>query len=423
MAVFVYNYNYYMEVFNQIFIYLALFVGLYFQVFMILTYFVWPKKEENLMITDPILLPTVSIIVPCFNEGNTVEKTMYSLLALDYPKEKLDIVVIDDGSTDNTWEVVQQFKDNPQVRLFHKENEGSKFAALNFALDLISTEIVGCLDADSSVDSQALRHSVQFFKNDENVSAVIPAMTIDNPKNILQYMQKVEYEMITFSKKVFHDLESIYVAPGPFALFRKEVFDTLGYYKEAHHTEDLEIALRMQVNGMRIVHAPDSLVYTHGPKTWPTLLKQRIRWTYGGFKNILSDYRHMMFKKEYGNLSRFILPFAMLSNLITIIAFPFLIWGIVSSLYTFGVKLVSSGFTVQAPAFDLFYISNQSYGYLSLLLLAITFMIIYISRRSILRTRLLSFDLLTFFVYPFFASWWMIYSAYNFITSKKSAWR
>ena len=138
---------------------------------------------------------------------------------------------------------------------------------------------------------------------------------------------------------------------------------------------------------------------------------------------MLADYRYMFFKKELGNLGTFILPFAMLSNLITIIAFPFLIWGIVSSLYTFGLEWISRGFDIKTPSFDLFYTNNQSYTYITLLLLGITFLIVYISRRSILRTRLLSFDLLTFFIYPFFASWWMIKSAYNFVTSKKSAWR
>lgn len=410
-----------MELIHQGFLYTALFLTLYFQIFLLLTYFGWSKKEEYPGFS-PADMPTVSIMIPCWNEETTVIKTIESILEMNYPQDKLFVVVIDDGSTDNTWEVVQVYAHHPQVRLLRKQNEGSKFAALNYGLDNIHTDIVGCLDADSRVDREALRYSIVPF-SDPEIMCVVPSMVIDAPKTFWQHMQKPEYELGIYLRKVFSSLNSLYITPGPFSIFRRSVFDKIGYYIEAHHTEDLEIALRMQVNGMRIVHAPDSLVYTHGPKTWPTLLKQRIRWTYGGFKNILSDYRHMLFKKEYGNLSRFILPFAMLSNLITIIAFPFLIWGLVSSIYTFGIKLVSRGFTVQAPTFDLFFFSNQSYAYISFILLGITFLIIYISRRSILRTRLLSFDLLTFFIYPFFASWWMIHSAYNFITSKKSAWR
>ena len=411
----------YMELVHDGFLYTALFLTLYFQVFMLLTYFGWSKKEKYPGFNENDL-PSVSIMIPCWNEEITVVKTIESLLALNYPQEKLFVVVIDDGSTDNTWSVVQQFVNHPQVRLLQKENEGSKFAALNYGLDNIHTDIVGCLDADSRVDSEALRHSILPFSNPE-IMCVVPSMVIDQPKTFWQHMQKPEYELGIYMRNVFSSLNSLYITPGPFSIFRKSVFDKIGYYIEAHHTEDLELALRMQMNGMRIVHAPDSLVYTHGPKTWPTLLKQRVRWTYGFLRNMLADYRYMFFKKELGNLGTFILPFAMLSNLITIIAFPFLIWGIVSSLYTFGLEWISRGFDIKTPSFDLFYTNNQSYTYITLLLLGITFLIVYISRRSILRTRLLSFDLLTFFIYPFFASWWVIKSAYNFVTSKKSAWR
>jgi len=411
-----------MEVFNQIFIYLALFVGLYFQVFMILTYFVWPKKEKNLMITDPILLPTVSIIVPCFNEGNTVEKTMHSLLALDYPKEKLDIVVIDDGSTDNTWEVVQQFKDNPQVRLFHKENEGSKFAALNFALDLISTEIVGCLDADSSVDSQALRHSVQFFKNDENVSAVIPAMTIDNPKNILQYMQKVEYEMITFSKKVFHDLESIYVAPGPFALFRKEVFDTLGYYKEAHHTEDLEITFRILMSGKKVAFSSESYVYTVAPRKLIPLIKQRVRWMYGFIKNML-DYKFLLFKTDYKHIGILVLPANIFGILSVLILVPLIAYSLIKSIYFFIEKTIVTGWIPgHVGASSWFFIDTRPEAIIRILTIVILITTIFLGR-SILKKKYLSWDILAILIYPYISIIWTVKAIWNAIRSKKSAWR
>jgi cellulose synthase/poly-beta-1,6-N-acetylglucosamine synthase-like glycosyltransferase len=332
------------------------------------------------------------------------------------------VVVIDDGSTDNTWNVVQQFKDNPQVRLLQKENEGSKYAVLNYGLDRIHTEIVGCLDADSRVDSQALRHSILPFSNPE-VMCTIPSMVIDQPKTFWQHMQKPEYELGIFLRKAYSALGSLYIAPGPFSIFRRSVFDKIGYYIEAHHTEDLELALRMQVNGMRLVHVPESIVYTHGPKTWPKLLKQRIRWTYGGMKNILSDYRYMLFKKKYGNLGAFILPFSQVTTLLVVISFPLMVWGIVHSIYNFGLEFFARGYNLHAPSFDLFYLSSKSYMYISFLLLGITFMIMYISRRSILRTRLLSFDLLTFFIFPFFSAWWTIRSGINFLTSKKSPWR
>lgn len=410
-----------MELIHQGFLYAALFLTLYFQIFLLLTYFGWSKKEKYEGFTDNNM-PTVSIMIPCWNEEKTVKKTIESLLEMDYPKDKLFVVVIDDGSTDNTWQVVQEYAHHPQVRLLQKQNEGSKYAALNYGLDHIHTDIVGCLDADSRVDKQALRYSIIPFSNPE-IMCVVPSMVIDQPKTFWQHMQKPEYELGIYLRKVFSSLGSLYITPGPFSIFRRSVFDKIGYYNEAHHTEDLEIALRMQVNGMRIVHASDSLVYTHGPKTWPTLLKQRIRWNYGGLKNILSDYRYMLFDKKFGNLGAFVLPVAMAANVIAIVMFPFIIWSLVHSIYLTGFEWISRDFALKAPSFDLFYFSNQSSGYLALILLCITMLIMYISRRNILRTRLFTFDLLTFFVYPFFSTWWLLRSVYNFITSKKSAWR
>ncbi len=411
----------YMEFINEGFTYVALFLSLYFQIFLLLTYFGWSRKEIYDGFSESEL-PTVSIMVPCFNEESTVVKTVESLLELDYPKDKLFVVVIDDGSTDNTWNVVQKFAQHPQVQLHHKENEGSKYAALNYGLDRIHTDIVGCLDADSRVDTQALRHSILPFSDPETM-CVVPSMIIDQPKTIWQYIQKPEYEVGIYLRKVLSQLNALYVTPGPFSIFRRSVFDTIGYYAEAHHTEDLEIALRMQVHGMKIVHAEKSIVYTHGPKTWNALLKQRIRWTYGGMKNIISDYRHALFSRKLGNLGTIVLPFSLITITVAMMSFPLIIWGVMKNVYNKITELSVTGLSFSNPTFDPFFVSAQAYVLLGILMLTITVLIMYISRRSILRSRLLSFDLLTFFIYPFFASWWTIRSTYNFIRSKKSAWR
>lgn len=411
-----------MDFIQNALIYTSLFLAIYFQVFLFLTYIGWREHKDDLPgFASEDALPSVSIMVPCYNEESTVVGTIESLLGSHYPKDKLKIVVIDDGSKDNTWNKVQQFAYNPQVILLQKKNEGSKFAALNFGLRHVTTDIVGCLDADSSVDSFAIRNSVQWFSR-EDVGAVVPSMVIDNPRSIMQHMQKVEYEIATYLKQVSHQLESLYVAPGPLTLFRKKVFDTLGEYKEAHHTEDLEIALRMQIAGMRLVHAKESLVYTKGPRTWPALLKQRIRWTYGFIKNV-QDYRGYLFSPQLGDLSFFILPFAFISLIIAVLTLPFTVWQIIVPLVTGIQRILTVGFHFSKPSFDIFSIPNQGYawlGYLGLLFLVFSLVI---GRRMILKQKLLSLDLLTTLIYPFFASWWTLRSLWNAIWSKKSSWR
>src|SRR5262245_18359773 len=114
--------------------YNLLFLALYFEVFLLLTFLEKRhliKEEESWELKE---FPAVSIIVPCFNEEHTIQRTVESLHALNYPQQKLSILVIDYGSTDNTWKVIQKFKQYSNVGLFHKEN-GGKFTALNFGLE------------------------------------------------------------------------------------------------------------------------------------------------------------------------------------------------------------------------------------------------------------------------------------------------
>jgi cellulose synthase/poly-beta-1,6-N-acetylglucosamine synthase-like glycosyltransferase len=348
-------------------------------------------------------------MVPCYNEEKTVVRTIESLLHSNYPHEKLKIIVIDDGSKDDTWNRVQQFVNNSQILLLQKENQGSKFAALNYGLHHVTTTIVGCLDADSSVDSFAIRNSVQWFSRDD-VYGVVPSMVIYNPQSIMQHMQKVEYEIATYLKQVLHQIESLYVAPGPLTLFRKKVFDTLGEYKEAHHTEDLEIALRMQISGMRLVFCKESMVYTKGPRTCPALLKQRIRWTYGFIKNV-QDYREYLFSAQLGDLSFFILPVAGISLIITILVFPFTVIRLATAIVERSQEIITVGFHITKPSFDIFSLPNQGYAWLGYFGFFFLIFSLVIGRRIILRHRLLSFDLLT------------VRSVWDAIRSKKSSWR
>src|SRR3989344_9002219 len=273
---------------TNIITYIFLFASLNFEVFLLITYFenrLDMKGEDAMIALGVKKYPSVTIIVPCWNEETTVSKTIHSLLSLDYPKNKLKIMIVDDGSTDKTWQNVQKFRNNPQIEMYSKEN-GGKYTALNFGLDKLSTDLVGCLDADSYVDKDALKHIVTYFEDKETM-AVAPSVKLWQPKGPLQLMQKVEYGFGIFTRKMFHYLQAVYITPGPFSIFRKEVFERLGGYKHAHNTEDIEIALRMQKNGYKIAHAHNAFVYTVAPNRIKPLLKQRVRWSHGFIKNAM----------------------------------------------------------------------------------------------------------------------------------------
>ena len=289
-----------MESFSTSINYIFAFLSVYIQVFLLYTFLerrkdiVVRKDDEKLVLPS---YPTVTIVVPCYNEENTISRTVESLLSLEYPKDKLKIILVDDGSKDGTWELIKTFSINPQIEIYKKEN-GGKHTAMNLALEKTDSMFVGGLDADSFVHPQALVRIIQMF-DDEEIMAVSPSIIVHEPKNIIQKAQKAEYDMSVYNKKMFGFLGAIHVTPGPFSIFRKKVFDDLGPYRKAHNTEDQEIALRMQEAGYRIDHCPDAYVHTVSPHTVAKLYRQRLRWIYGFIKNAF-DYRRLIFRKKYG---------------------------------------------------------------------------------------------------------------------------
>src|SRR3989344_6522042 len=290
-------------------LYGSIFISLFFEVFLLITYL---EVREELILEKNIdknikRFPTVTVIVPCFNEEKTLTMTMWSLLNLDYPKDKLSIIAVDDGSVDRTLFELNKFESYQQVTVLSKEN-GGKHTALNLALEKVKSDLVGCLDADSFVNPEALKKIVPFFE-DQSTMAVTPSVKVFEPRSVLQYVQKIEYSWGIFLRRMLSSINALYVTPGPFSFFRTQVFQELGGYSHGHQTEDLEMALRLQKNNYKIVNSHGAHVYTSAPLKFPALYKQRVRWTYGFLNNVI-DYREMFFNKKYGHIGLFILPIA-----------------------------------------------------------------------------------------------------------------
>lgn len=400
------------------------FLAVYVQVFLLVTFFEYRKKivirSQKISL---LTYPTVTIIVPCYNEENTVVLTLESLLSLEYPSDKLSIIAVDDGSKDNTWQVLQQYTSHPQITLLKKEN-GGKHTALNLGIEHATSEFVGCLDADSSVHPEALKRIMTYFDTEE-VMAVAPSIIVRDPKNILQYAQRAEYDMAHYTKKMLAFLQGIHVTPGPFSIFRKKVFDTIGMYKKAHHTEDQEIALRMHKNGYRIDHCPDAYVYTGSPNTIPKLYKQRVRWIYGFIKNAF-DYRGLFFRPEYGSIGLFTLP----SGIISISGTIFLLIFTLSRIYQYVAHKIlqaqAIGFSSAFGgnfSFDPFYLNTRAFLFVSILLYILVIAALLNGRRMIYGRKMLSLDILLFIIiYTFVAPLWLLKACWNVVFSKEASW-
>ncbi len=403
-----------------------IFLSLYFQVLLLISFFENKKKiqEEEDQTID--VYPSVTIAVPCWNEEKTLEGTLDSLLALTYPKDKLSIIIVDDGSTDRTLSIAKkcesQHKD--QIVVLTKEN-GGKHTAVNLALSQAQGDLFGCLDADSYVDKNALSIIAAYFANHLEAMAVTPCIHIRSPKTIIQRVQAIEYLLGVFLRKSFGQLDAIQVTPGPFSIFRREIFLKIGNYRKAHNTEDYEITLRMHKNHLKIMNSHKALVYTIGPSTFRGYFYQRLRWSRGFLENSL-DYKTIFFKKEYGNFGMFTLPFAFLFMFYGLYAAIFACYMTVKHYVSVVDRWVSIGVHPQIPTFDVFYINTTIIGFLGMTALTIYLFMLYVANelsddKQELHRNFPTFFLSTPIILPLFV---MIFSRaiFDTFTKRRNDW-
>jgi len=407
-------------------LYCSLFISLFFEVFLLITYL---EVREELSLETKHLgknikrFPTVTIIVPCFNEERTVNKTIQSLLNLDYPKSLLSIILVNDGSTDGTLRELDKFKNYPQVNIFSKEN-GGKHTALNLALEKVQSDLVGCLDADSFVNADALKKIVPFF-DDVSIMAVTPSIKVFEPQSVLQYLQKIEYSWGIFLRRMLSAIGALYVTPGPFSIFRVRVFRELGGYVQGHHTEDLEMALRMQKHRYKIVNSYGAHVYTVAPKSLGALYRQRVRWTYGFLNNAI-DYRGMFFNKKYGHIGIFILPIATSSIFSTLFIFGNTLWNNLNGAIDALVKFQTIGFHWKSslPSFNWFFINTGVLPILATGVVMLTLIILYLSIKMADGQVRLSRGIFFYLtLYIFIVPLWLAKAVFNTIFRRQINWR
>lgn len=396
---------------------------MYVEVFFLVT-FITRRKEIVSRLDDrpDRVYKSITVIVPCWNEGTTVRGTVESLLALDYPKDLLHIILVDDGSTDNTWEVMQEYKNHSGIQIVHKEN-GGKHTAVNLGISMAHTEFVSCLDADSFVTPSALKRMMPYF-DDPTVMAVCPSIIVDSPKGPIQWAQKAEYQLSVYIKKMLGLMGGIHVTPGPFSVYRMEVFQKLGPYREAHKTEDMEIAYRMQEHHYRIEQCHDAVVHTKTPKTAKALYKQRLRWIYGFINNTI-DYRRLIFKPEYGTFALFTIPAGIFSILSASYLFGYMIFSGWTFIHDKVLKIQAVGVTFAAtPHFDWFFVSTHSFVIITFILYGLVFTSLFLGSKMAQGRMKFSFAMVYYIViYSFLAPLWLFRAMYNTIAGRETAWR
>ncbi len=413
---------------GEIGVYFSLFIGLYFEVFLLMSFL--EKRPAQKTSQPPAQYPCVSMLVPCWNEEGTIVHTLSSLLALDYPKDKLEIVIINDGSTDRTHAVVQEYlaglpaPERECFTLLHKEN-GGKWTALNMGIEHSRGELIGCLDADSFVAQDGLLEMVKKFESDTSIMAITPAMKVYHPKKLLELMQSVEYTFGIFYKKMFDNLAALNVLPGPFSMYRRNVFATIGLFKHAHNTEDMEIAFRMHSRGLKIVNAHTAFVYTTVPSTLRALIKQRTRWSQGFLQNS-RDYSYMYLNPRFGNFGMLVLPFGLTAFFAGLYTALYVFFRLIYSVVGRVLDMRATRIPLHFPGswhLEWFYLNTSMLTFLVVATLLLALVGIVLGQR-IAQTRLSAMSFVSYFaLFGFVAPVWLARALWGAVRSKESRWR
>ena len=274
--------------------------------------------------------PEITIVIPAYNEEKGIKNTIISALELDYPKKKLKIVVVDDGSTDKTKDIVQKLAKLHKFMLISKKNEG-KAKAMNTVLEKCKTELFACLDADSYVEKDSLKKMIPHLE-EQNVAAVISAIHVNEPKNIYEKLQRMEYILAIMTRKLMAFINTLSVTPGVLSVYKTEILKKVGGFDNETLTEDFEIAMRLKYYGYDIEIETSAKTHTNVPRTFWALWRQRVRW-YRGFVESHKKYKKMFLNKKHGTFAYFQMPLNVIGILLLIGAVVFVSYGNLSNLY------------------------------------------------------------------------------------------
>jgi cellulose synthase/poly-beta-1,6-N-acetylglucosamine synthase-like glycosyltransferase/peptidoglycan/xylan/chitin deacetylase (PgdA/CDA1 family) len=284
---------------------------------------------------DPETGPLVSVLIPCFNEEKVITSSTARILESNW--KNLEVLVLDDGSTDGTAaEVERAFKDEPRVRLLTFEN-GGKAHALNRGLKEVHGSIIVALDADTLFAPDTIGLLARWFENPE-IGAVAGNALVGNRLNMVTRWQALEYVTAqNLERRALDALGAVTVVPGAVGAWRLEALQALGGYPPDTLAEDQDLTIAVQRAGWMVDFDSEARAYTEAPDTIQGLLKQRFRWSFGTLQ-CLWKHRAALFDPKHPVLGFFALPQIWLFQIVLTVAAPLVdlgaIWSIVSAVMT-----------------------------------------------------------------------------------------
>jgi len=247
-------------------------------------------------VSDSQTHPLISVIVPGYNEEVTIAGCIQSLSSLDYPN--YEVIIVDDGSTDKTLEIARSLE-TEKIRVVHQQNRG-KATALNTGIQLSKGEIVVTVDADTTIQRDALTKVANRFARNPRLGAVAGNIKVEQGPGLLNALQSTEYTVgINLIRKAESMLRSVMIVPGPIAAMRREAIQSVGLFSDDTFAEDFDATMKLSKAGYGVEYEENALAYTDVPKNVEDLMKQRRRW-YRGMIQVLDKHKDMFLRQKYG---------------------------------------------------------------------------------------------------------------------------
>jgi biofilm PGA synthesis N-glycosyltransferase PgaC len=262
----------------------------------IIYYLFWERPANQDNQAEPILLeyPPVSILIPCYNEAENIRETIEYLLKQKYPD--FEIIVINDGSRDNTLQILRQLAtEYHQVRVVNLASNQGKATALKAGALLANHEYLICIDGDALLAPEAISWMMRHFLDDPKVGAVTGNPRIRTRSTLLGRIQVGEFSaIIGMIKRAQSVYGRIFTISGVIAAFRRSALHRVGYWSNDMVTEDIDISWKLQLQACTIRFEPNALCWVLMPETLPGLWRQRVRWAQGGAEVLMRYSREML---------------------------------------------------------------------------------------------------------------------------------
>ncbi|MEM2995189.1 MAG: glycosyltransferase family 2 protein [Candidatus Bathyarchaeia archaeon] len=261
------------------------------------------KKKFNRIFHSGKDLPTFSIVVPVKNEEKVIARLFDALLRLNYPKDKMEIIVVEDGSTDKTPEICMKYAGEcgSNVKILRKSVSNGKPSALNYGIKNANGQIIGIFDADNVPDTNALIKVCKYFEDPEVAAVQGRTLSINSEENMLTKF--ISYEEAVWCETYLRgkDILNLFVhLKGSCQFIRRDVLKKLNGFDEKAMSEDMEISVRLTEKGYKIRYAPDVYSWQETPADLKQLFKQRTRW-FRGTIEVALKYGKLMTKLSRKN--------------------------------------------------------------------------------------------------------------------------